>query len=965
MVRDIRDRAGALAGRVSDLAEISAFASGDEGYRWLAGEPWSGKTALMAEAALTLRDRVDVVAFFAEQRRADADSLRFLATVVPQLARLLDEEIPPPEHVHFLSLWQRAAERAESKERHLVLLVDGLDEDLRPRGQRSIAAHLPATAGSHAHVLVSSRLHHQLPADVPVGHPLRAAQPRAIAPFDGARELAALAAQEIDDLLHRRDGGLAVEVLGLLAAAAGPLTVHDLAAMSTLTTERAVLERQIRSLMTVAGARTFQAANRERPDGSTQYQFAHESLLAYARACEDVDVQDYRRRIHLWAHHWRDASWLTPAGGLYGVPRYLLDAYPYTLSDDPQRLSELATDVAWVAASLAVRGIDRTLTDLHRAAALAPWNEMVAVMLTAVTYQAVDLRPPAPVDQPGYILRQIWMQAAELSSGGMPAADRLADGLRLRLQALSGPNLVPVWTTRKTSRALSVELGRHDDFIRDMALMADGRLVVADNGHVLIWDPTCPGTAPIELGGYGSGVTEVILADGGVITVEADGRALVRDPAGPNANRSDFGEWRTPGGRCLIPLESTLPDGRVVRTELGFNRLLVYEPDPGYWRGREMDCAVSALAALPDGRVAIGMEDGSVRIWDAGTFNAWPVEIGRHDDQVSGIVVLPDGRIATGSYDGRIRLWNIDMQPSPHGVPGGQGKVPAAWITPSRHLITAARGTISISDWDTSGPHSTSEAYIGGSLQAMALLRDGRVALAGPGNKVQIWDPACDAIESDRDGRQQFVELGQHSGDYAMAVAEFPDGRVVSGGYEGSVLLWNSEHPGSRPTLLGCTNRRVLALAVLRDGRVVSSGTDGRVLAWDTARRSTDPLVIGQHGDRVRAMVAMPDGRVVTGGWDRGRVLIWDPSSPGSAPVELGRHNGHVLSIATLPRGLVATAGSDSWVYVWSPSAVGTPVLQLACPVTLIAAGQHRQTASDFLIGHHGGGFSLWSFTAE
>ena len=56
----------------------------------------------------------------------------------------------------------------------------------------------------------------------------------------------------------------------------------------------------------------------------------------------------------------------------------------------------------------------------------------VAAVLAAVTGQAHNLRPPQPVDQPGYILRQLWMQAAEL------AEDDLAEDTRTRLQSRPG-----------------------------------------------------------------------------------------------------------------------------------------------------------------------------------------------------------------------------------------------------------------------------------------------------------------------------------------------------------------------------------------------------------------------------------------------------------------------------------------------------------------------------------------------
>ena len=231
-MQEIRQRTGVLTGRQNELAAIASFAVGDEGYRWLMGEAWAGKTSLLAESVLTLPTDTDVVCYFLSRREADADSSGFLTAVVPQLANLLDEDPPAASLPYFRDLWRRATERAVTEGRPLLLVVDGLDEDLRPPGLPSVAALLPATAGGRAHVLVSSRPHPELPADVPVGHPLRRVEPVLVEPFAGAQELAVLARQEIDDLLRRDDDELAVDVLGLLTAAAGPLAVRDLAAMT-------------------------------------------------------------------------------------------------------------------------------------------------------------------------------------------------------------------------------------------------------------------------------------------------------------------------------------------------------------------------------------------------------------------------------------------------------------------------------------------------------------------------------------------------------------------------------------------------------------------------------------------------------------------------------------------------------------------------------------------------------------
>src|SRR5512132_1922310 len=220
-----------LLGRQHDLAEIAALATGPAGYRWLVGGAYAGKTALLYEAVTAgLPDEVDMVCYFLSRRASDADSSRFLAAVVPQLAYLSGLDPPVADWDQFYALWGRAAERAAETGRPLLLVVDGLDEDIRPTGLPSVASLLPTLAEGQAHVLVASRPYPELPVDVPDGHPLTPPSIRVnLKPFEGAKRLADRARQEIYDLTHGADADTAVDVLGLLTAAAGPLSVRDLA----------------------------------------------------------------------------------------------------------------------------------------------------------------------------------------------------------------------------------------------------------------------------------------------------------------------------------------------------------------------------------------------------------------------------------------------------------------------------------------------------------------------------------------------------------------------------------------------------------------------------------------------------------------------------------------------------------------------------------------------------------------
>jgi WD40 repeat protein len=786
--RTLHQRMPQLLGREQDLAEIAAFATGSPGYRWLVGGVYAGKTALLYEAVTAgLPDEVDVVCYFLSRRASDADSSRFLAAVVPQLAFLCGLDPPVADRDQFYALWGRAAERAAGTGRPLLLVVDGLDEDIRPSGLPSVASLLPTLVEGRAHVLVASRPHPELPVDVPDGHPLTSPSIRVdLKPFEGAERLADRARQEIYSLTHGVDADTAVDVLGLLTAAAGPLSEEDLAFLSNdLAPPSAAHSRRVRRLVTEQAARSLELV------GSTEqprYQFAHFSLLEYAQANKELSHSEYRNRIHRWSQWWHDRGWPTSPDATESTPRYLLDSYLGTLASEPDRLVALVIDAGWVDAALQSMGVDRVVADLRRAAAADPAEPAVGAMFATVSGQAHHLRHLSLVTQPGYVLRQLCLQAGELGE------DRLASDLRARLRSQPEPGLIPIWTTRRASRALSVELGHHDDWVRALAVLPDGRVV--SGGHdrrVLVWDPDRPGIGPVELGRHdGSVITVAVLSDGRVVSGGADPRVLVWDPSRPGTGPVELG--RQDGS---VNAAAVLPDGRVVSGG-SFGRVLMWDParlGSGPVELGRGDAWVRAVAGLPDGRVITGGDDGPVLVWDPSRPGTGPVELGRHDDWVRAVAVLPDGRVVSGGHDRRVLVWD-PSQP-------GTGPVKAA------------------------GHHV-------GEMQAVAVLRDARVVSGGEDGRVLVWDPA--------QPRTDPIELGSHAGK-VQVVAVLPDGRVVSGGGDGRVLVWDPARPGSGPTELGRHDDSVQALAGLPDGRVVSGGADRRVLIWNaTIQRQISQL---------------------------------------------------------------------------------------------------------------------------
>ena len=917
-VREIRRRTPQLIGRQQELADIAAFAVSGEGYRWVEGRAWAGKTALVAEAMITaMPPAVDVVAYFLSRRVSDANSNHFLAVVVPQLAFLLDEDPPAPDWHAFLRLWEEALETVRSRDRHLLLIIDGLDEDLHSPDSPSVAALLPSGAGGRSHVLVTSRPYPELPIDVPSRHPLRQARPVLLEATKAAEEQRLLATQEIAGLL-KGASELAIQVLGTMAAAAGPLAADDLGMLLP-----GIPVRSLRQFLNDAASRTVQRVG---SPGAERYQFAHETLLRTCQQHDDLDVGARRQGIHAWVQRWREAGWPTPAGEHGTTPRYLLDAYPSTLKDQPERLVALASDVGWIVAGLQTVGVDRVLADLGAAQSAAPADGSISAMLSALRAQATYLRPPQPVGQPGYVLRQLCLQAAELANKQL-----VADiGARLRELDLS---LIPRWTTRKASRALALELGSHGGRVQAVAVLPDGRVVSGgDDGRVRVWDPA--GVAsPVELADH-RGIVRAVAAlpDGRVVSAGDDRRVLLWDPDTAGAPVVELGRH----GRVVRAL-AVLPDGRVVSGGDDWRVLL--------WDSRKAGAApvglnghrssVRAVAALLDGRVVSAGDDRRVLLWDPDTAGAAPVELGGHSCIVRALAVLRDGRVVSGGDDGRIRMWNPAPELVRYRWPSGalatgtlaglarhRGRVRALAVLPDGRLVSGGNDWMRI--WDVTPAH-VAPVELGshdGMVRALAVLHDGRMVSGGEDRRVRVWNPS---IATTPPG------LNSNSGRLG-AVAVLPDGRVVSGGHDGRVLIWNPVQGEANPIEIGRHSRGVGAVAVLPDGRVVSGGHDGRVLIWNPVQGEANPIEIGRHSRGVGAVAVLPDGRVVSGGHDR-RVLIWEPTPVSQArlalPFELGRHRRGVVAVAALPDGQVVSGGEEGQVLIWNPAKARTHSAEL------------------------------------
>ncbi len=273
----------------------------------------------------------------------------------------------------------------------------------------------------------------------------------------------------------------------------------------------------------------------------------------------------------------------------------------------------------------------------------------------------------------------------------------------------------------------------------------------------------------------------------------------------------------------------------------------------------------------------------------------------RHGVTSAVIGRLPEGlRALSAGKDARLRLWDLD------------------------HDGREVRNF----------PITASEDDYPDLIWSVALSADGRRAVAGSGGFFDERDP--DAVKEGRysEGKHHLVTLwpvdtgeeitlGRHDG-IVRAVAISTDGRrVLSGGDDGKLRLWNV--PGKRLAREfrpeGAAMRRVQGVAFSRDGERAASADDHFVRLWHVSTgRQLNRLEWRDRFNRVpvTSVAFLPDGRVVFGTREsKTNLIVWDPSKE-NEDIALAGHPDGTTSVAVSADGhRLFSGGADGSVAVW------------------------------------------------
>ena len=180
-------------------------------------------------------------------------------------------------------------------------------------------------------------------------------------------------------------------------------------------------------------------------------------------------------------------------------------------------------------------------------------------------------------------------------------------------------------------------------------------------------------------------------------------------------------------------------------------------------------------------------------------------------------------------------------------------------------------------------------------VNAVAVLKDGRLATGGEDGKIAIWKPG--------DPAPALTFAGHTAPIVALAVS--PDGKMLaSASWDRTIRLWPLE--GGAPRVLEGHSQNVNGVAFTGDGKyLVSVGYDATVRIWPLAGAGS-PVIVTLPAS-LNAVALAPDGEIAAAAAD-GRVFF--VSANGETRGEIAALESPIISLAISPDGaLIAAAG--------------------------------------------------------
>ena len=327
----------------------------------------------------------------------------------------------------------------------------------------------------------------------------------------------------------------------------------------------------------------------------------------------------------------------------------------------------------------------------------------------------------------------------------------------------------------------------------------------------------------------------------------------------------------------------------------------------------------------PVGKLLVsgGLEDATIRIWDADSFEQLTVLKG-HRGGIRALAFDPAGRyLASAGGDGTIRVWEWGeadtAQPRLHRLMSAGRQVirSVAWAPNAGdpRLVSGGEDCV-VHLWNgLTGAEMQATPLQNGWVRCVVFIDTNTVAFCTNSGSVEVWSLTTGEIRT----------IGDHKGCWVRSVASHPDGtQVAAMGENGNVYLWVAEPHSYAPTKPYGRSKahsdfsRLSELPFTRcinydptGTRIVTASVDGTAAISDvSAMKVQGQPLMGRHRGLVASARFDPRGqRIVTAGED-GRVCLWRADESGECLAVLERKVPWARSVAVSESGDRIACGS-------------------------------------------------------
>jgi WD40 repeat protein len=353
--------------------------------------------------------------------------------------------------------------------------------------------------------------------------------------------------------------------------------------------------------------------------------------------------------------------------------------------------------------------------------------------------------------------------------------------------------------------------------------------------------------------------------------------------------------------------------------------------------------SATAVAWRPGTRtLAVGMTDGSIRLWDLATPDrpaALATLTGAHGP-VEQVAFSPDAAVlASAGWDHTVRLWSVADagHPAPLAVrDGGPDTIADVAFSPDGHLLASAGWDRAVRLWDLSVPADPRQVAridlptIPRSVAfrpAGGVPGAGRVLAAGADDyAVRLWD----VTRPDQPAALATVSMGEADNGRTQtpvaAIAFSPDGSLLAATSTsaGSTDLWSVTDPARPASLLALASGSA-AVTFTPDGGVLATldraghlarAANDEVQLWDVGNPANPSAraTLVRPGVGVDFFALLADGHAMAVASSH-TIRLWDLTDPAHPRA------GTLLSAGSGPlatAGPLLAVGADNRVTLWS-----------------------------------------------